>query len=243
MLQEVTVQGTQWTCSKQGNKTCCQEFLTKKAKVWFYFICHSLMPTGHTSSLNIERIFLLACIVKGRSINVGKLICEQIRACANKKSGEMFFPTLIYLLCKASRVVLAMEDNDYYSQGTISTYNLSTILPTPSTYPLRASSQTPSAQTPFMPSSAPTNTSVITLAQVHEQQQLYWHLSDLCHRNSNKRVPHGQPFLISSCRMNLIQWRTTVTMPKALPTHREWFYPSIFLSTEFIYILDPFVLF
>lgn len=166
-----------WTYSKQGNKTCRCEFLTTEAKVWFYFISHSLMPTGHISTLNIERVFLLACIVKGRSINVGRIICDQIRACAQKKSGEMFFPTLICMLCRAVGVVVAMVDDDYYSQGTISTYDLSRVLPTTPMHPPRASSQTPSTHTPFTPSSSsfpqaepssPAAASAITLAQLHE---------------------------------------------------------------------------
>lgn len=88
-----------------------------EAKVWFYFICHSLLPTRHTSTLNMERVFLLACIVK--------LVCEQSRAWANKKIGEMFFPTLICMLYRASGVVVTIEDIDYYAQGTISAYDLS----------------------------------------------------------------------------------------------------------------------
>lgn len=100
LLQEVTVPGTQWILSKQGSKTCRRDFLTTEAIVWFYFLRHSLMPTGHTSSL----------------------IC---------------------LMCRASRVVVAMVDDDYYSQGTISTYDLSRIMPTPPTHPPHASSQIP----------------------------------------------------------------------------------------------------
>lgn len=78
LLREVTTPGTQWTLSKKGNKTCHREFLTGDEKFLFYFIRHSLMPTGHTSSLNVERIVLLTFIVKGLSINIGKLISEQI---------------------------------------------------------------------------------------------------------------------------------------------------------------------
>lgn len=91
LLQEVTVSGMQWILSKQGSKTCRRNFLTVEAIVWFSFLRHSLMPTGHTSSLNLECVLLLACIVKGQSINMGRIICDQIRAGANKRSGEMFF--------------------------------------------------------------------------------------------------------------------------------------------------------
>lgn len=149
LLQEVTIPGTQWIRSKQGNLTCHREHLTMEAKVWFYFICHSLMSTGHTSSLNMEQVFLLACIVKGRSINVVQIIVDHIRACATKKSGELFFPTLICLLCCASGVMAAIVDEDYYTQGTISTYDVSRILPTPPTHPQRVGSHTPSVWTPF----------------------------------------------------------------------------------------------
>lgn len=95
LVRAVTIFGTQWTRSENGILTCPRDHLTTEAKVWFYFIRHSLMLTGHTSTLNMERVFLLASIVNDRSINVGKIICEQIRVCVNKKSGEIFFPTLI----------------------------------------------------------------------------------------------------------------------------------------------------
>lgn len=104
----------------------------------------------------------------------GKIICEQIRACASKKSGEMFFPTLICILCRAVGVVVAMVDDEYYSQGTIYAYDLSRILPTPPTHPPHASSQTPSTQTPFTPSSTPAAASQVTLAHLYEHQKLFW---------------------------------------------------------------------
>lgn len=53
LLWKVTIPGTQWIRSNKDNLTCQREHLITKAKVWFYFIRHSLMPTGHTSSLNI----------------------------------------------------------------------------------------------------------------------------------------------------------------------------------------------
>lgn len=200
LLQEVTVPGTRWSCSKQGNKTCSREFLTTEAKVWFYFLRHSLMPTGHTSTLKMERVFLLACIMKGRSINVGKIICDQIRACANKKSGEIFFPTLICMLCRASGIVVTMVDDEYYSQGIISAYDLSRILPTPLTHPPRASSQTPYAQTYFTLLPTPAATPAFTLAQLHEHQQLYWeYVRDRDAANSQslpwQRQQAGTPWL------------------------------------------------
>lgn len=67
-----------------------------------------------------------------------------------------------------------MVDDEYYSQGIISAYDLSRILPTPLTHPPRASSQTPYAQTYFTLLPTPAATPAFTLAQLHEHQQLYW---------------------------------------------------------------------
>lgn len=104
LLWEVTIPSRQWISSKNGNLTYRRKHLTIVAKVWFYFLRHSLMPTGNISSLNMEQVFLHASIVNGRSINIGKIIVNNIPACANKRSGKFFFSTLICLLCRTSGV-------------------------------------------------------------------------------------------------------------------------------------------
>ncbi|KAH1122102.1 hypothetical protein J1N35_005262 [Gossypium stocksii] len=54
ILKELTVPGSKWTVSKQGIHTCQREYLTPLAKIWFYFIRFSLMPSSHGTTISLE---------------------------------------------------------------------------------------------------------------------------------------------------------------------------------------------
>ena len=70
-----------------------------KASVWLMFIKKNIMPTRHNSTISIERIMLLYCIMMEISINVGKIICEHLTTWIKHPCRAKSFPCLIKQLC------------------------------------------------------------------------------------------------------------------------------------------------
>ncbi|KAK5775324.1 hypothetical protein PVK06_043201 [Gossypium arboreum] len=100
ILEELTVIGSKWIVSKQGIYTCQRESLTPLAKVWFYFIRFSLMPSSHGTTISLEQMVLLYSILTGKTIDMGKIILREIRNCATRRPGPAYFPftiTILYL--------------------------------------------------------------------------------------------------------------------------------------------------
>ncbi|KAK5836607.1 hypothetical protein PVK06_012402 [Gossypium arboreum] len=118
ILNGVTVQGSMWAVSKQGIHTCRREYLTPLAKVWFYFIRFSLMPSSHGTIILLERMVLLYSILTGKTIDVGKIILREIRNCAVKHSGPVHFLFTITMLCLIAEILVNIRKTGY-SQGTI----------------------------------------------------------------------------------------------------------------------------
>ncbi|KAK5826165.1 hypothetical protein PVK06_021077 [Gossypium arboreum] len=118
ILEELIVQCSTWTVSKQGIHTCRREYLTPLAKVWFYFIRFNLMPSSHGATISLERMVLLYSILTGKTIDVGKIILREIRNCAVKRSGPVHFPftvTILYLKAEIlanQRVEISEEPKD-----------------------------------------------------------------------------------------------------------------------------------
>ncbi|KAK5775161.1 hypothetical protein PVK06_043030 [Gossypium arboreum] len=123
ILEELTVPGSKWTVSKQGIHTCRRESLTPLAKVCFYFIRFSLMPSSHGTTISLERMVLLYSILTGKTINVGKIILREIRNCVVRRSGHVYFPFMITILCLEAEI-LANVKKTWYSQGTITDLDL-----------------------------------------------------------------------------------------------------------------------
>lgn len=54
-------------------------------KVWIKFLKSRLMLTTHTTTVSQDQIVLLYAIVKGLTIDVGKIIEKKIQDCATRK--------------------------------------------------------------------------------------------------------------------------------------------------------------
>ncbi|KAK5785822.1 hypothetical protein PVK06_040441 [Gossypium arboreum] len=117
------IKGSTWTVSKQGIHTCRREYLTPLAKVWFYFIRFSLMPSSHGTTISSERMVLLYTVLTGKTIDVGKIILREIQNCAVKRSGPAHLPFTITILCLKAEI-LANVRKTGYSQGTIIDWGL-----------------------------------------------------------------------------------------------------------------------
>ncbi|MFQ6667292.1 hypothetical protein Gotur_033364 [Gossypium turneri] len=104
VLDVVTNPGSQWIIRKYRTHSCRIEYLKPVAKVWFYFVRYTFMPISHSSTISMERMLLLYAILTEKSINVGKIILEEIHDCSKKKAGSAYFPSLITSLCLKARV-------------------------------------------------------------------------------------------------------------------------------------------
>ncbi|KAH1055794.1 hypothetical protein J1N35_033859 [Gossypium stocksii] len=120
---ELTVPGSKWTVSKQGIYTCQREYLTPLAKVWFYFIRFSLMPSSYGTTISLERMVLLYSIVTAKTIYMGKIILREMRNCVVRRFGPAYFPFTITILCLKAKI-LANVKKTGYSQGIITGWDL-----------------------------------------------------------------------------------------------------------------------
>lgn len=75
ILQTIATDDTQWTYSHtQHLCSCKRQDRRPAAKLWFYLIRHSIMPTGHVSTIKQERLLLISAIMNHNPINLGRLI-------------------------------------------------------------------------------------------------------------------------------------------------------------------------
>ena len=104
VLAAIAVPGSQWTVLKEGTCKCKHGDLVPAALIWFYFLRHSIMPTTHTTHLSFARALLIYCLLTGKSINLGRILEEQIKERSQKRAGDVFFPCLVSQLCMAAGV-------------------------------------------------------------------------------------------------------------------------------------------
>lgn len=113
IMKTLTVEGTDWI--KEKGKEIWKvswEALKPIPKVWFKIICARLLPNSDFENVDRDRLLLLHCILEGRSINVGKILYDEIIDCAFKKkeTDKLLFASLISDLC--IRIGVYAEDDD-----------------------------------------------------------------------------------------------------------------------------------
>ncbi|MBA0756372.1 hypothetical protein Gogos_020823 [Gossypium gossypioides] len=103
---------------------------TIDAPNWNYFYdARSLhdedfMHISYSSTISMKRILLLYTIMTERSINVGKIILKKIYDCARKKTGSVYFPSLVTSLCLRAQVKAQANLKGLYVQGYITAHDL-----------------------------------------------------------------------------------------------------------------------
>ena len=100
---------------------CARPALRPITKIWYHLIRTHLMPTTHIETLNRDRLILLHCILKGKSINIGNIIQGEISACAFKPRGCLCFSSLVTDLCLRAGVDVTLNDEILANTGAIST--------------------------------------------------------------------------------------------------------------------------
>lgn len=96
--------GTQWKVSKGIPVSFKANALNKFFKVWYHFLTARLLPVKHVSVITKDRAVLLYAMVTGKTINVGKLIFENILHVAGSAKEGIWYLSLITALCKQARV-------------------------------------------------------------------------------------------------------------------------------------------
>ena len=109
-MKMVAIEETRWQLSRGGARTIIAADLNPEAKVWAAFVKTNLLRTTHDTTLLADRVLLVYAIIMNLSIDVGKIVADEIVKCASKKVGRLFFPQLITMLCLEAAVPFDEEE-------------------------------------------------------------------------------------------------------------------------------------
>ncbi|PON59596.1 hypothetical protein PanWU01x14_158080 [Parasponia andersonii] len=140
--------------------------LTPAAKVWYHFLKSRLLPTTHGKTVSKDRMLLLYSMLTGKSINVGRMIHSEIRACAARKSGALFFPSLITQLCRNARAPFLVNEEKLHITGEIDAIAVARITQEGQT----ELTQQPSTSRPTVASSSRANGDILQQLKALEQR-------------------------------------------------------------------------
>ncbi|KAL1120219.1 hypothetical protein V6Z11_D01G152500 [Gossypium hirsutum] len=110
VLEDLCIEGTRWTISNQECYIVERALLKPIGKIWYHFLRSRLIPSTYNTNVSKERILLLHSIIKGKRINVGRIIFQEVHWCAEKNASSLKFPSLITYLCRTAQVPL--NDNE-----------------------------------------------------------------------------------------------------------------------------------
>ena len=104
----------EWKSNKKNpHKSIARGSLIEEAKVWFYFLDSTLMPTKHVNTVKQEETILLYAILKGYKISVGKLIEQSIlKYLSSNFRGHLPHPAIITYLCISKGVKFNREKEE-----------------------------------------------------------------------------------------------------------------------------------
>lgn len=69
--------------------------LTAGGQYWLSFVCTHLQPSKNETDISIEKAILIASIMSGFKVDVGKIIFHEIGIHANQEQTSLPFPCLI----------------------------------------------------------------------------------------------------------------------------------------------------
>ena len=97
--------------SKDQHKEIIRGSLTEEAKVWFYFLASTLLPSKHLTIVRRKKAILLYSLIKGYKMNVGKIIEEVILNYFNTKyRGYLPHPAIVTKLCSIHELSYYWEE-------------------------------------------------------------------------------------------------------------------------------------
>ncbi|KOM30208.1 hypothetical protein LR48_Vigan1035s000100 [Vigna angularis] len=134
------------------------------SRLWMPLVHSNISPCTHVSDVTVNRAVLLYAILTGRSVNLGKLIANEIRNCANSTKAPLGHPSLITHLCKQEGVDITIPpfehprrpiDMGYYTQFCLDADD--GVASPPPRSPRRHARQRPIPRRPQPPPPAPTS--------------------------------------------------------------------------------------
>ncbi|KAH1056348.1 hypothetical protein J1N35_034413 [Gossypium stocksii] len=119
LVRDLCVEGAVWTSSHQKSYTMYHRFLILRGKIWFHFVNCKLKPSTHSTRITLERMCLIHSIIKGRNIDVGAILHQEIAECVARQIGILVFPTLVMLLYQQRGIVPRASEEVLENKGPI----------------------------------------------------------------------------------------------------------------------------
>ncbi|KAK5785386.1 hypothetical protein PVK06_039968 [Gossypium arboreum] len=85
----------------------------------FHFVNYRLMPSTHSTIVNLDRMCLIHSIVKGRKIDVYTILHQKITNCAARQTEILVFPPLVMLQCQQKGIVPRDDEEVLKNKGPI----------------------------------------------------------------------------------------------------------------------------
>ena len=102
-----------WGTGQGEKKIINRGYLTKEAKVWFYFLASVLIPTKHVCTVREQEAVLLYAILKGYKVNAGAIIENSImKYHEGNRRGLIPHPSIITWLCLKAGVKGNWEEEE-----------------------------------------------------------------------------------------------------------------------------------
>ncbi|KAG9458683.1 hypothetical protein H6P81_003191 [Aristolochia fimbriata] len=102
---------TTWKMRNDNHISIPKKYLNKEAMVWLYFVCAKLITSLHYSTVTKDRAFLIYAIMKGKTIDIGKVISEGIVASAMDFKKGFYVKLGRGEMCPNGRDQLCSEPN------------------------------------------------------------------------------------------------------------------------------------
>ncbi|KAE8705556.1 Detected protein of unknown function [Hibiscus syriacus] len=104
ILENLCLSNIQWNGQQMSHRTVDRERLQPRAKLWNHFMKYKLLPNSHNTTVSCQRMLLLHSIIVGSSIDIGKIIVEQVHTYLKRHASALVFPNLITALCRKKKV-------------------------------------------------------------------------------------------------------------------------------------------
>ena len=105
ILDALCVDGADWKLNKEGmHVSFPQHALRKYPRAWYHFLVARLMPAQHISDVIRDRAILLYAIMVRHSVDVGRIIEQQMQISVRTPSLGLYFPSMITAMCARAGV-------------------------------------------------------------------------------------------------------------------------------------------
>ena len=117
---ETVAQSKTWAVDEAENVHLRRTDLQHDLKCLYSFLQTTLCPTSHDSTVSKARAFMLFCIRIGLPVDVGTVLANEIRDCAQRSKGKLFLPATITALCQLAGVAMWREEGRLPPKAAVS---------------------------------------------------------------------------------------------------------------------------